>query len=73
LVPLGNGSHWNALLPGDGPWRLQVIDAAGRCITETNNAANRHELNMAREASGLYVVRAANDHGTVLHGKLVKP
>lgn len=24
-------------------------------------------------ASGIYVVRAANDRGEVLHGKLVKP
>lgn len=73
LVPLGNGSEWAVWLPTGGPWQLQVYDAAGRCVNEAANATNRHELNLAAAASGLYVVRAANNRGEVLHGKLVKP
>lgn len=72
LIPVIPGVAWLATLPNDQAWTIQVFDAAGREVCNTQGIRQRHPIDLSQQANGLYAVRAISASGVILHGKVAR-
>ena len=73
-VPIVEGSAWNLLLPNEGSWWIEVVDASGRS-TNTPSAQSyggTTYLDLSRHPAGLYLVSAFSNAGRALTCKLIR-
>ena len=72
LVPLGGGSAWMVKLSDLDPWRVDVLDTAGRIVQTASAAREQLILDLQQRAAGIYMIRAVNTSGDMLHAKIVR-
>ena len=65
--------QWNVHFPFNGNWTLTAYDATGRQVGTWSTTRSGQPINLARQASGIYLLRATEAGGTVLSGKVYRP
>ena len=75
LRPGGNPNHaqWGVRFPYPGRWSLAAYDATGREIADWRTNGNGLTIDMANQATGIYVLRATEEGGASLVKKIVHP
>lgn len=55
-----------------GPWRMEIRDALGRLLAQSEGRAASHELDLSEWAQGMYLLRIIDGRGHVYQGKFQK-
>ncbi len=69
IYPVPASAEINAELPGNGEWRLSILNLTGQRI-KTLNAASHARIGIDGLPSGIYLIRAEKD-GVVLHSRFI--
>lgn len=73
IIPLQGTAQWGIQYPFAGNWTLTAYDATGRQVGAWSTTRSGQPINLARQASGIYLLRATEAGGTVLSGKVYRP
>jgi hypothetical protein len=73
VTPLLQTASWTVQFPYPGNWSMEVYDAVGRRVRNLHANGETMELNLSSEASGIYMLRAANGTDVPLSTKVMRP
>jgi hypothetical protein len=71
--PLDGYQQWIVAYPDDNEWELVVLDAIGRIVQANVAQKARSVIDLGAQATGVYILRANSNAGTVVSVKIVKP
>jgi hypothetical protein len=73
ITPLLQTASWTVQFPYPGNWSMEIYDAVGRRVRNLHANGKTMELNLSSEASGIYMLRAANGTDVPLSTKVMRP
>ncbi len=71
--PDRSGNGWWLALPSEGSWTIDLFDATGRTVCHARTSQALHLLTGCEFASGVYVIRAVDQRGSVVTTKISQP
>ena len=73
IVPLAGAAQWEVRYPFPGKWTLTAYDATGRQISTWTTKSGGQAIDLAAQATGIYLLRATEFGGAYLTGKVLRP
>jgi hypothetical protein len=73
VIPTGDANVWTVHMPDAHPWQLQLLDAAGRQLGTQRSNGGTLLVDLAYQATGIYLLRAVSQHGEQRTAKVQRP
>ncbi len=73
ITPLPGDASWYVHFPHIGTWTVEVFDATGHRLRTLQNHGAAIELDLSREAPGMYLLRVGSPTGESRSAKILRP